>query len=130
MIKNELAAGVVPRQRFGANPAWSRGNLIAYNYPSLLKCHALPERLRDAKPKPLRYEIFSIAASIREHARKLTARLGAPPLTGRRIGFRSPEALTVGRAMEGDIRRGLSRAASLLERGFSARHSCVFAIGS
>ena len=81
VIKNELGAGIVPSQRFGANAAWFRLNLMAYNCLSLLKRHALPERLRDAKPKRLRYEIFSMAASIREHARELTARLGVPSLT-------------------------------------------------
>ncbi len=81
VIKNELGAGIVPSQRFGANAAWFRLNLLTYNCLSLLKRHALPERLRDAKPKRLRYEIFSMAASIREHARELTARLGVPPLT-------------------------------------------------
>jgi hypothetical protein len=81
VIKNELGAGVIPSQRFGANAAWFRLNLLAYNCLSLLKRHALPERLRDAKPKRLRYEIFSVAASIREHARELTARLGVPALT-------------------------------------------------
>jgi hypothetical protein len=81
VIKNELGAGIVPSPRFGANAAWFRLNLIAYNCLSLLKRHALPERLRDAKPKRLRYEIFSMAASIREHARELTARLAVPPLT-------------------------------------------------
>ena len=81
VVKNELGAGIVPSQRFGANAAWFRLNLIAYNCLSLLKRHALPERLRDAKPKRLRYEIFSMAASVREHARELTARLAVPQLT-------------------------------------------------
>jgi hypothetical protein len=62
--------------RFGSNAAWFRLNLITYNVLSLLKRHALPERLREAKSKRLRYEIFSMAASIREHAREL--RLGWP----------------------------------------------------
>lgn len=81
VVKNELGAGIVPSQRFGSNAAWFRLNLITYNVLSLLKRHALPERLRDARPKRLRYEIFSMAATIRQHARELTARLGAPPLT-------------------------------------------------
>jgi hypothetical protein len=81
VVKNELGAGIVPSQRFGSNAAWFRLNLITYNVLSLLKRHALPERLRDAKPKRLRYEIFSVAATIHRHARELTARLGAPPLT-------------------------------------------------
>ncbi len=81
VIKNELGGGIVPSQRFGANAAWFRLNLITYNVLSLLKRHALPERLREARPKRLRYELFSMAAMIRQHARELTARLAAPPLT-------------------------------------------------
>lgn len=81
VVKNELGAGIVPSQRFGANAAWFRLNLITYNVLSLLKRHALPERLRDAKPKRLRYELFSVAAKIRHHAHELTVRLAAPPLT-------------------------------------------------
>jgi len=81
VIKNELGGGIVPSQRFGANAAWFRLNLITYNVLSLLRRHALPERLRQAKPKRLRYELFSMAAIIRQHARELTARLAAPPLT-------------------------------------------------
>ena len=48
---------------------------------TVLKRHALPARLREARPKRLRYEIFSVPAVLRTHARQLTARLGAPPLT-------------------------------------------------
>ena len=81
VVKNELGGGIVPSQRFGSNAAWFRMNLITYNVLSLLKRHALPERLRDAKPKRLRYELFSVAAKIRNHAHELTARLAAPPLT-------------------------------------------------
>jgi hypothetical protein len=81
VVKNELGGGIVPSQRFGSNAAWFRLNLITYNVLSLLKRHALPERMRDAKPKRLRYELFSVAARIRHHAHELTARLAAPPLT-------------------------------------------------
>lgn len=81
VVKNELGAGIVPSQRFGSNAAWFRLNLITYNVLSLLKRHALPERLREARPKRLRYELFSVAAKIGHHAHELTARLAAPPLT-------------------------------------------------
>jgi hypothetical protein len=41
----------------------------------------LPERFRQARPKRLRYEVFTVPGEIHRHARQLTARLGAPPLT-------------------------------------------------
>ena len=81
VTKNELGAGIVPSQKFGANAAWYRINLMTYNVLTVLKRHALPERLREAQPRRLRYEVFSMAAEIRTHARELTARLGVPPLT-------------------------------------------------
>ena len=81
VTKNELGAGIMPSQKFGANAAWYRLNLITYNLLTVLKRQALPERLREARPKRLRYEIFSLAAEIHTHQRELTARLGVPPLT-------------------------------------------------
>jgi hypothetical protein len=41
----------------------------------------LPERFFVARPKRLRYEVFTVPAEIHTHARQLTARLGVPPLT-------------------------------------------------
>jgi hypothetical protein len=96
VTKNELGAGIVPSQKFGANAAWYRINLLTYNVLTVLKRHALPARLREAQPRRLRYEVFSMAAEIRTHARELTARLGVPQLTvdemvasrGRLLAFR------------------------------------------
>jgi hypothetical protein len=81
VVKNDLGGGFVPSRRFGANAAWYRLNLITYNVLTVLKRHALPGRLREARPRRLRFEIFSVPAVLRTHARELTARLGAPPLT-------------------------------------------------
>lgn len=81
VTKNELAAGLPPSSKFGANAAWYRINLLTYNLLTVLRRHALPDRFRQARPKRLRYEVFTVAAEISTHARQLTARLGAPPLT-------------------------------------------------
>jgi hypothetical protein len=81
VTKNELAAGAPPSGKFGVNAAWYRINLLTYNLLTLLRRHALPDRFRQARPKRLRYEVFTVAAEISSHARQLTARLGAPPLT-------------------------------------------------
>lgn len=81
VTKNDLAAAVAPSGKFGANAAWYRINLLTYNLLTVLRRHALPERFRQARPKRLRYEVFTIPAEIRSHARQLTAQLGAPPLT-------------------------------------------------
>src|SRR5574342_235121 len=50
VTKNELAAGLPPSGKFGANAAWYRLNLLTYNILTVLKRHALPGRLIDARP--------------------------------------------------------------------------------
>jgi len=60
VMKDELGAGVLPSQQFGANAAWFRCNVITYNLLTLLRRRALPERYRSARPKRLRFEIFAI----------------------------------------------------------------------
>jgi hypothetical protein len=81
VTKNELAAGVLPSGKFGANAAWYRLTLLTYNVLTVLRRRALPDRFRQARPKRLRYEVFTVPAEIHTHARQLTARLGVPPLT-------------------------------------------------
>lgn len=81
VTKNDLGAGVPPSGKFGANAAWYRVNLLTYNILTVLKRQALPGRLVDARPKRLRYEVFTVPAEIHTHARELRARVGAPPLT-------------------------------------------------
>ena len=81
VAKNELAAGGLPSGKFGANAAWYRVTLLTYNVLTVLRRRALPERFHVARPKRLRYEVFTVPAEIHTHARQLTARLGAPPLT-------------------------------------------------
>jgi hypothetical protein len=76
-LKDELGAGVLPSQRFGANAAWFRINAIAYNLLTLLKRRALPERCRLARPKQLRFEIFNAPARLSVHQSQLIANLCA-----------------------------------------------------
>jgi len=81
VTKNDLGGRLPPSGLFGVNAAWYRLTMLTYNILSVLKRQCLPERLLDARPKRLRYEMFTIPAEIREHGRQTTARLGAPPLT-------------------------------------------------
>ena len=74
-MKDELGAGVLPSQRFGANAAWFRINAIAYNLLTLLKRRALPERFRLARPKRLRFEVFNAPARLSVHQSQLIANL-------------------------------------------------------
>ena len=76
VMKNELAAGVLAYGRFGANAAWFRLNALTYNILSLMRRHVFPEALRTARPKRLRFLIFSAGAELIHHARQLLYRLG------------------------------------------------------
>lgn len=75
VLKNELAAGVLPCGRFGANAAWLRLSVITYNVLSALKRLALPAELLTARPKRLRFLIFHTAGRVLYHARQCICRL-------------------------------------------------------
>jgi len=75
VMKDELGAGVLPSARFGANAAWFRINALTFNVLTVLKRCALPERLRDARPKRLRYELFTLAGELAVHQRQLSVRV-------------------------------------------------------
>ena len=75
VMKSELGAGVLPSARFGANAAWFRINALTFNVLTVLKRRALPERYRDARPKRLRYEIFTAPGRLTVHQSRLTVRI-------------------------------------------------------
>jgi hypothetical protein len=74
VLKDELGAGVMPTGRFGANAAWFRINTLAFNVLTALKRRALPERYRQARPKRLRFELFTVPARLALHQSRLTVR--------------------------------------------------------
>ncbi|MDQ2774241.1 MAG: transposase [Acidobacteriota bacterium] len=75
VLKNELAAGVLPCGRFGANAAWLRLAVLTYNTLTALKRLALPAELLQARPKRLRFLFFNTAGRLVQHARKTMLRL-------------------------------------------------------
>ena len=76
VLKNDLAAGVMPCGRFGANAAWLRLAVMTHNVLTALKRLALqPEWLR-ARPKRLRFHFFCSPGKLVHHARRLLARVG------------------------------------------------------
>jgi hypothetical protein len=79
IVKNELAGGVLPCGRFGANAAWMRTALLSHNVLVALKLIALPPELLHARPKKLRYQFFVQAGRILSHARSLILRLATTP---------------------------------------------------
>jgi hypothetical protein len=77
VMKDELGAGVMPSGRFGANAAWFRINALTFNVLTVLKRRALPERLRDARPKRLRFEVFTLPGRLTVHQSRLSVRTSA-----------------------------------------------------
>ena len=75
VTKNELGAAVPPCGRFGANAAWYRLSLLTYNVLSALKSLALPAPLSAARPKRLRFAVFTLAGQILTHAGRLVLRI-------------------------------------------------------
>jgi hypothetical protein len=75
VIKNELAGGVMPCGRFGANAAWLRLAVLTYNLLTALKRLALPPELLTARPKRLRFLIFNTPGKLVHHARRTLLRL-------------------------------------------------------
>jgi len=75
VMKDELGAGVLPSTRFGANAAWFRINALAFNVLTVLKRRALPERFREARPKRLRYELFTLAGELAVHQSQVSVRV-------------------------------------------------------
>jgi hypothetical protein len=70
VLVNELAAGALPSQKFGANAAWLRMNVILYNLLSAFKRLGLPEELHHIRPKRLRFLVLNTLARIVSHARE------------------------------------------------------------
>jgi hypothetical protein len=75
VLKDELAAGVYPSARFGANAAWLRLQVLTFNLLELLKAAALDLQYRNARPKRLRFAIFTQFGRVVRHARRQLVRL-------------------------------------------------------
>jgi hypothetical protein len=94
VTKNELGSSVPPCGRFGANAAWFRLSLLTYNVLSAMKSLVLPPHLSTARPKRLRFAVFTLAGRLVSHAGQLVLRVGqrAAELAGL-LGARSRLAL-------------------------------------
>lgn len=75
VMKNDLAAGVMPCGRFQANAAWFRINVLTYNLISAFKQLALDRSMEKWRPTTLRYRLLNLAGRLVEHARKLVLKL-------------------------------------------------------
>ena len=75
VLKNELAAGVMPCGRLGANAAWLRLAVMTHNVLTALKRLALPEKWLTARPKKMRFQIFCSPGKLVSHARRTWLRV-------------------------------------------------------
>ena len=77
VLTNELAAEALPSQKFGANAAWFRLNVMLYNLLSAFKRIAMPHDLHRARPKRLRFVLLNTIGKVVRHARETLLRLSS-----------------------------------------------------
>ena len=74
VLMNELAGAALPSQKFGANAAWLRLNVILFNLLSAYKRVGLPEEFHTARPKRLRFLLINTVGKVVRHARETLLR--------------------------------------------------------
>ena len=75
VLKNDFAARVFPCGAFGANAAWYRFNVLAFNLKVAMTKIGLPGFLR-ARPHTLRMRLIQVAGRVIAHSRRLSLRMG------------------------------------------------------
>ena len=74
VLMNELAGAALPSQKFGANAAWLRLNVILYNLLPAYKRVGRPEELHTARPKRLQFLLLNTVGKVVRHARETLLR--------------------------------------------------------
>jgi hypothetical protein len=73
VLMNKLAAAL-PSQKFGANAAWLRLNVIFYNLLTAYNRVGLPEEFHTTRPKRLRFILLNTVGKVVRHAREILLR--------------------------------------------------------
>jgi hypothetical protein len=82
VLVNELGAGVYPTDEFGANAAWLRLQVLTHNLLELMKAAVLPKEFRKARPKRLRFAVFTQWGRVVRHAGKVVVRITTRAMEG------------------------------------------------
>jgi hypothetical protein len=76
-VKNDLGGARLPSGKFGANAAWLRILLMAYNVVSAQRALALGEQLQTARLKRLRLHVYALSGRMSHTGNTLKLRLHA-----------------------------------------------------
>jgi len=77
-MKNDLAAGRMPSQKFGANAAWFALNALAYNVMAALRAADPEPEGRARRARSVRYHLLLVGARLSRLSRKIVLRFAAP----------------------------------------------------
>jgi hypothetical protein len=75
IMKEDLAGGRLPSEKFGANAAWWWMMVLALNLNEFMKRHILGGPWVGRRMKALRFHLIHIPARVIEHSRQLVVRL-------------------------------------------------------